>query len=180
MPTRRTLIRRAWPSLAALALLATLGTANQYPAFKASGTGHAAGVVPDPGATAGTTRYLREDGTWTAPPGVYLTPKVVTFTTTSGTTAVTLAPTTYHTIVLLNVTANAATVTLPLSTAAPGYIFYVKKTDTSGNAVNIKTQAASGGTYEMIEGASQSYSQSSSNRIAFILTNDGAGNWWVN
>lgn len=41
--------------------------ASQLPVFKASGAGHAQGVVPDPGATAGTTRYLREDGTWAAP-----------------------------------------------------------------------------------------------------------------
>jgi hypothetical protein len=37
------------------ALVSTLG---------ASGTNHARGLVPDPGASAGTTRYLREDGTW--------------------------------------------------------------------------------------------------------------------
>jgi hypothetical protein len=35
----------------------------------ASGTGHAAGMVPDPGATAGGTRYLREDATWAVPSG---------------------------------------------------------------------------------------------------------------
>lgn len=34
------------------------------PAFKASGATHAPGVVPDPGASAGTTRVLYEDGTW--------------------------------------------------------------------------------------------------------------------
>lgn len=33
-----------------------------------SGTGHKSGLVPDPGATAGTTKYLREDGTWQTPP----------------------------------------------------------------------------------------------------------------
>lgn len=37
--------------------------AQMYPCA-ASGTGHSAGIVPDPGATAGTTRYLREDCTW--------------------------------------------------------------------------------------------------------------------
>jgi hypothetical protein len=37
--------------------------------FGASGTNHAAGIVPDPGTTAGTTRYLREDGTWSTPTG---------------------------------------------------------------------------------------------------------------
>ena len=35
----------------------------------ASGSGHASGLVPDPGATEGTTKYLREDGTWQVPDG---------------------------------------------------------------------------------------------------------------
>ena len=34
----------------------------------ASGQDHAPGQVPDPGATAGTSKYLREDGTWVTPP----------------------------------------------------------------------------------------------------------------
>jgi len=42
-------------------------SAAQLPLFGASGSGHAKGAVPDPGATAGTVRYLREDGTWTVP-----------------------------------------------------------------------------------------------------------------
>jgi hypothetical protein len=33
------------------------------------GASHAAGAVPDPGATAGTAKYLREDGTWQTPSG---------------------------------------------------------------------------------------------------------------
>lgn len=37
-------------------------------AFVASGPTHAQGLVPDPGAAGGTTRFLREDATWTAPP----------------------------------------------------------------------------------------------------------------
>ena len=49
----------------------TSGTlaAARLPVMAGSGASHAAGAVPDPGATAGTTRYLREDGTWNAPPG---------------------------------------------------------------------------------------------------------------
>jgi hypothetical protein len=39
------------------------------PLFGPSGTTHAPGIVPDPGATAGATRYLREDGTWAVPAG---------------------------------------------------------------------------------------------------------------
>ena len=30
---------------------------------------HAAGIVPDPGATLGATRYLREDASWAVPSG---------------------------------------------------------------------------------------------------------------
>jgi hypothetical protein len=48
----------------------TSGTvaASYLPLFGPSGSVHAPGVVPDPGATAGATRFLREDGSWTAPP----------------------------------------------------------------------------------------------------------------
>jgi hypothetical protein len=47
------------------------GTINaaRLPLFGPSGTTHAPGIVPDPGATAGATRYLREDGTWDVPAG---------------------------------------------------------------------------------------------------------------
>lgn len=36
--------------------------------FVKSGSGAKAGLVPAPSTTAGTTKYLREDGTWTVPP----------------------------------------------------------------------------------------------------------------
>ena len=47
------------------------GTVNaaQMPLFGISGSGHSPGAVPDPGATAGSTRFLREDGIWAAPGG---------------------------------------------------------------------------------------------------------------
>jgi hypothetical protein len=44
-------------------------TGADIPVFGASGSGHSAGAVPDPGSTAGTALYLREDGTWHAPSG---------------------------------------------------------------------------------------------------------------
>jgi hypothetical protein len=44
-------------------------SASSLPVFGASGSAHAPGAVPDPGATAGTTRFLREDGTWDAVSG---------------------------------------------------------------------------------------------------------------
>src|SRR4029077_21145530 len=36
-------------------------------AFNASGTNHSPGLVPDPGSTANTVRFLREDATWALP-----------------------------------------------------------------------------------------------------------------
>ncbi len=43
-------------------------SAARLPVFGMSGSTHAQGVVPDPGASAGASRYLREDGTWDTPP----------------------------------------------------------------------------------------------------------------
>lgn len=40
-----------------------------HPVFGPSGTGHSKGMVPDPGAIAGTSLFLREDGTWAAASG---------------------------------------------------------------------------------------------------------------
>ena len=37
--------------------------------FVASGASHARGAVPDPGASSGTTKFLREDATWAVPSG---------------------------------------------------------------------------------------------------------------
>ncbi|MDD6088478.1 MAG: hypothetical protein PUB69_04125 [Desulfovibrionaceae bacterium] len=39
-----------------------------YANFVKSGSGAKAGLVPSPGTTAGTSKYLREDGTWQVPP----------------------------------------------------------------------------------------------------------------
>lgn len=43
--------------------------AAQLPVFGGSGSTHTVGAVPDPGAAAGVSRYLREDGSWSVPPG---------------------------------------------------------------------------------------------------------------
>lgn len=43
-------------------------TDTTYSTFVKSGADAAAGLVPAPSTTAGTTKYLREDGTWTTPP----------------------------------------------------------------------------------------------------------------
>jgi hypothetical protein len=41
----------------------------EVPVLTASGVGHQAGIAPDPGASAGTTRFLREDATFAVPSG---------------------------------------------------------------------------------------------------------------
>ncbi|MCM1100143.1 MAG: hypothetical protein NC079_00670 [Clostridium sp.] len=43
-------------------------TDTTYDIFVKSGSGAKAGLVPSPGTTAGTSKYLREDGTWQVPP----------------------------------------------------------------------------------------------------------------
>ena len=43
--------------------------AGDLPAFLPSGSSHAKGAVPDPGSSAGSTRFLREDATWAVPAG---------------------------------------------------------------------------------------------------------------
>lgn len=47
-----------------------------YSNFVKSGTGAKAGLVPAPSKTAGTTKYLREDGTWAVPPDTNTDTKV--------------------------------------------------------------------------------------------------------
>ncbi len=55
-------------SISAGSVTGTLA-ASQLPVFGGSGSTHATGAVPDPGSAAGTSRYLREDGSWAVPPG---------------------------------------------------------------------------------------------------------------
>ena len=48
-------------------------TDTTYTAFVGSGQDHAAGLVPDPGSTAGDSKFLCEDGSWAEPPGTTYT-----------------------------------------------------------------------------------------------------------
>jgi len=49
----------------------TSGTVNsaRLPVMGASGVNHSAGIVPDTGEILGTTKFLREDGSWSTPAG---------------------------------------------------------------------------------------------------------------
>lgn len=63
-------------------VLASYVTSKVPTTMVASGSSHAGGLVPDPGATQGTTKYLREDGTWAMPSGAF---PVYTVSNPSGT-----------------------------------------------------------------------------------------------
>lgn len=43
-----------------------------YSVFSKSGSTHSSGLVPDPGDIEGTSKYLREDGTWQQPPDTWI------------------------------------------------------------------------------------------------------------
>ena len=58
-----------------------IDTSTTYSDFVKSGPNAKSGLVPAPSTTAGTTKYLREDGTWQVPPD---TNTVYTHPTTSG------------------------------------------------------------------------------------------------
>lgn len=90
----------------------TAATISDYPVFIASGASHAPGVVPDPGASAGTTKYLREDATWATLP----TPSQVTQANTSVPAGNTIANT-------ATATAFTSTGTVAANTAAVGNVY---------------------------------------------------------
>lgn len=76
-------------------------TDTTYNAFGGSGSNHSSGLVPDPGSTAGTSKYLCEDGTWSTPP------------TTSGLTGVTFNGTS------ATVSGGVAAITAEVGTVIP-------------------------------------------------------------
>ena len=50
-------------------IVGDLNTDTTYSTMGASGSTHASGLVPDTPSVAGTTKFLREDGTWNVPAG---------------------------------------------------------------------------------------------------------------
>ena len=65
-PAFRALVTADIPSLDTSIIGSGVFPSTRLPPCGASGGSHAAGLVPDPGASAGTTRFLREDCTWVA------------------------------------------------------------------------------------------------------------------
>lgn len=84
----------------------------------ASGANHAAGYVPDPGATAGTTRFLREDATFFNISTLPYVAKTANYTAD--------AALDYQ----IECTANSFTVTLPTAVGIQGKMFSIKNSGT--------------------------------------------------
>ena len=74
--------------------------------FVASGAPHARGAVPDPGASSGTTKFLREDASWQVPPGSGTVTSIATTAPLGGGTI-----TTTGTLTCTTCTTNAAALT---------------------------------------------------------------------
>ena len=126
-------------------------TKKTIPTFVKSGTNAAAGLVPIPSTTAGTTKYLREDATWQTPPnttysaasggGLTLSSNAFSITN-SGVTAGSYGPS-------ANVTGTeGTTLAVPQITVnAKGQVTgVVSRTYTSKNTTYESKAAASGGT----------------------------------
>jgi hypothetical protein len=97
--------------------------------MSASGSNHSGGLVPDPGSTAGTSKYLREDGTWQIPSTNTYSEIGYTTTAVNGSGALTLAGT--DPIYVVTVSANISSVELTANPSAGHscHIFFV--TDSS-------------------------------------------------
>ena len=89
--------------------------------FGASGGSHSSGVVPDPGSTAGTSRFLREDSSWAA-----ASPNPNAFYYNLGPQCATLSNfgTSAQRVQLS--TGGDALLTLPAGASIDGFIFRVK------------------------------------------------------
>ena len=114
VPSFRALAAADVPALDASVIASGVFAASRLPVFAGSGASHAPGAVPDPGAVGGSSRFLREDGSWTVPT-----------TSSGGVAAVSLnAPTVlYSSPVNFAVSSGVATGALALVPQAAGLVF---------------------------------------------------------
>lgn len=98
--------------------------------FVKSGTGASSGLVPAPSTTAGTSKYLREDGTWSTPPDTNTVPQghCTTSASDAAKTATcsnySLLDNSYLTVIMANANSKASALTLNVNGkgAKPIYI----------------------------------------------------------
>ena len=101
----------------------SIATGADLPVFVASGGSHSGGAVPDPGASAGSSRFLREDATFAIPPGTSLVP--LPWSQTPGGS--------------LTVGSNVITLTMPagVTLASVGTFVYISNGSGTAEAVQI-------------------------------------------
>lgn len=118
--------------------------AADIPIFGASGVSHASGAVPDPGAVAGTTKFLCEDGTFSVPTTSAAASPTGSMTAYGGFTAPTgwllcdgsaVSRATYS--ALLGVITLTSVVTI--SIASPGVVTWASHGMVAGDAVSFET-----------------------------------------
>lgn len=114
-----------------------------YPTFGASGGSHSRGLVPDPGSSAGSARFLCENGGWGVPGGggggsafSWVT-KTTNYTVTTGDSGI-----------LVDTSGGNVTITLPTAVGLTQQ-FTIKKKSSDANTVTVAT---SGG--QTIDGVS--------------------------
>ena len=115
--------------------------AGSLPLFGPSGTAHQVGAVPDPGASAGVTRFLREDGTWVTPAsGSSLPPSAAPNTVLAGPASGTAGATSFRALTAADIPPLPYSAGQPLTPgAAADYNYAVNGTtliDASGNGNN--------------------------------------------
>jgi hypothetical protein len=150
----------------------TSGTvsAARLPVFGPSGTSHAAGIVPDPGATAGATHYLREDGTWSVPAGGGGSGTVTSFATGTWPTwlvpTVTNATTTPSLAVAASAIPNAALANSATTVNGQSCALGASCTITVGSSAFSSLTSGSNTTAAMVVGSGASVSASGTGTIA--------------
>ena len=109
-------------------------TDTTYSVMGASGSTHASGLVPDTPTTAGTSKYLREDGTWTEPSITYSNTGFTVNAANNSSTTLSLDGT--IPIHVVTTTANITAITLSTN-PAEGHSCHVIITASSEKTVSI-------------------------------------------
>lgn len=153
------------------------------PVFVASGASHAAGAVPDPGATAGTTRFLREDATFAVPPssggnGDITSTLVNTEVLVNGATTLTSASFGHMHNCVDSGTPASYTLTLPTATGNTGKMIGIRVSSSMTQYVTIATASPASYLLHTPSGAGGAFMNQVASRVAYagetrVLMSDG-------